>query len=387
MVKQSFNLNVPKDSSSTDEVAQNGGTPKSATFEIHHGGCFTPTPSRLGLDYGQRPLNVEVDVLEMTKYVKDYKIILVYVEHGSSNVDTSIFVTPKKGVAIAVDNHLRKCRIEIDSIPDVNRNLTPMCHRNLTKEWEQVSSKTLNIGEVMRILSKKQSASSEEGPIVVESSDPFEDLDEILGNYANIEDEITMKQMIVHVGNSSTVDDVLDLQMIFETKSDSEDLDYDPKHDEVFDDDEHLAEDVYVRMNNFNFNADPRHDLSIGVVEVQEDDINVIDYDSFGSDLDDGIDSKRKIHLRELKRIGPWLGQILTAVMVDANNRIYPKAFAIVEAESGASQVGDSSQAGAIQAVGARNVSGQAGRRNASSQTVGASQPSAALSRASQGPT
>nr|GEZ31938.1 GAF domain-containing protein [Tanacetum cinerariifolium] len=352
MVKQSFNLNVPKDSSSTDEVAQNGGTPKSATFEIHHGGCFTPTPSRLGLDYGQRPLNVEVDVLEMTKYVKDYKIILVYVEHGSSNVDTSIFVTPKKGVAIAVDNHLRKCRIEIDSIPDVNRNLTPMCHRNLTKEWEQVSSKTLNIG-----------------------------------NYANIEDEITMKQMIVHVGNSSTVDDVLDLQMIFETKSDSEDLDYDPKHDEVFDDDEHLAEDVYVRMNNFNFNADPRHDLSIGVVEVQEDDINVIDYDSFGSDLDDGIDSKRKIHLRELKRIGPWLGQILTAVMVDANNRIYPKAFAIVEAESGASQVGDSSQAGAIQAVGARNVSGQAGRRNASSQTVGASQPSAALSRASQGPT
>ncbi|GJV18793.1 hypothetical protein Tco_1367813 [Tanacetum coccineum] len=62
---------------------------------------------RLGLDYGLHPLNVDVDVLEMAKYVKDYKIILVYVEHGSSNVDTSIIVTYKKGVAIAVDNHLK----------------------------------------------------------------------------------------------------------------------------------------------------------------------------------------------------------------------------------------------------------------------------------------
>ncbi|GKF85425.1 hypothetical protein Tco_0253252, partial [Tanacetum coccineum] len=50
--------------------------------------------------------------------------------------------------------------------------------------------------------------------------------------------------------------------------SDSENLDYDQKHDEVFDDDEHIVEDVPVSMNNFNFTPDPKHDLSIGVVEV-----------------------------------------------------------------------------------------------------------------------
>ncbi|GKD42936.1 mutator type transposase, partial [Tanacetum coccineum] len=338
-------------------------TPKSLTLEIHHGGCFTPIPSRsyvggqvssvnvvdidefclhdlkdmvvklgygvadlmyyhfliprLGLDYGMHPLNVDVDVLEMAKYVKDYKIILVYVEHGSS-----IFVTPKKGVSIAVDNYLRKGPIEIDSSPDVNRNLTPMCHRNLTKEWEQP-------------------ASSVEVPIVVESADdPFENLDEILGDYANtgkqiIEDEITGKQMVVHVGNSSTVDDVLDMQILFETEgvgpigkfkevdvdadneseekgdtegndtsgSGSEDSDYGPKHDQVFDDDEHIVEDVHVSMNNFSFTADPKHDLSIGGVEIQENDLDVIDYDSFGSDLDDGIDSQKRIQLRKLRRI------------------------------------------------------------------------------------
>ncbi|GKB36513.1 pentatricopeptide repeat-containing protein [Tanacetum coccineum] len=86
--------------------------------------------------------------------------------------------------------------------------------------------------------------------------------------------------------------------------SDSEDLDYDPKHDDVFDDDEHIVEEVHVNMNNFSFTTDPKHDTSIGDVDVQEDDLDIIDYDSFGSDLDDGIDSERRIQLRELRRIG-----------------------------------------------------------------------------------
>ncbi|GJX20470.1 mutator type transposase [Tanacetum coccineum] len=49
---------------------------------------------------------------------------------------------------------------------------------------------------------------------------------------------------------------------------------------------------------------DPKHDTSIDFVDVQEYDLDVIDYDSFGSDLDGGIDSERRIQLRELRRIG-----------------------------------------------------------------------------------
>ncbi|GKD62591.1 hypothetical protein Tco_1300100 [Tanacetum coccineum] len=166
--------------------------------------------------------------------------------------------------------------------------------------------------------------------------------------------------MLVHVGTSSTADDFSfgkfkKVEVEEDTKSkeeesntegndtsgsDSEDLDYDPKHDDMFDDDEHIVEEVHVNMNNFSFTIDPKHDTSIGVVDVQEDDLDVIDYDSFGSDLDDGIDSERRIQLRELKRLGkkknkgPWPSQILTTVGVDANNGIYPVAYAIVEAES-----------------------------------------------------
>ncbi|GJR17813.1 hypothetical protein Tco_0966340 [Tanacetum coccineum] len=183
MEKLSFDLNVRKESSDSDEAAQYGGNPKSVSFEIHHGGCFTPTPngSYVGgqvssvdvvdidefcLDYGLHPLTVDVDVLELEKYVKDSKIILMYVEHGSTNVDLSIFVTPKKGVAIPADKR----------------------------------------------------------PIVVETNDPFDDFDKILGDYAN-----TRKEIIFHV----------------------EDLNYDPKHDEVFDDDEHILEDVSVTLVPF----------------------------------------------------------------------------------------------------------------------------------------
>ncbi|GKA37847.1 mutator type transposase [Tanacetum coccineum] len=254
MVKLSFTLNVCKESSDTDEAAQYGGNPKSLTFEIHHDGCFTPTPSRsyvggqvssvdvvdidelclhdlkemvvkLGFGvaglmyyYFLRYLNVDAGMLEMAKFVKDNKIILVYVEHRSSNPTSSV-----------------------------------------------------------------------EGPIVEETGDPFDGLDEILGDYANTREDITGKQMIVHVGNNSTVENVLDYDMLFETERvgrmrfqrSGEDFYYDPKHDEVFDDDdEHILEDV------------PEHDL------------DVIDYDSFGSDLDDGIDFEIRIQLRKLRRIG-----------------------------------------------------------------------------------
>ncbi|GJY90499.1 hypothetical protein Tco_0505695 [Tanacetum coccineum] len=264
-----------------------------------------------------------------------------------------------------------------------------------------------------------------EGPIIEDTADPIDDLDEILGDYVNTRNEIIGKEMIVNVGNRSIVENAVDYDMLYETKgvgpignfkefevdtdnetedesnteendtsgSDSKDLYYHPKHDVVFDDDEHILEDVLVSMNNFNFNPNSKHDLSIVVVEVHEHDLNVIDYDSFGSDLDDGIDFERRTQLRGLRRIGkigdhviktlatnpnihvravqdqmqkqfdvgiskmkafrskiiartksslqqellegcPFPGQILTSVGVDANNGIYLVAYAIVEAES-----------------------------------------------------
>ncbi|GJU86009.1 mutator type transposase [Tanacetum coccineum] len=147
-------------------------------------------------EYGLHPLNVNADVLDMAKYVKGNKITLMYVEHGSSNEDSSIFPT-----------------------------------------------------------------SSVEGPIVDETVDPFDGLDEIL-------------ERVGHMGNFKEVE--VDADNETEEESDTEENDI----------------------------SDPKHDISIAVVEVHEHDLDVIDYDSSGSDLDDGIDSERRIQLRELRRIG-----------------------------------------------------------------------------------
>ncbi|GKC16252.1 hypothetical protein Tco_1013034, partial [Tanacetum coccineum] len=204
------------ESSDTDEAAQYGGNPMSVTFEIHHGRCFTPTPNKSYVG-GQSELNV----------------LLLF--------ETEI-------------------RLGLWSAPFE-------CDANVL---EMPNSKALSIGEVMKTLSKKHPASSVEGTIIKETVDPFDGLDEILGDYANTREEITGKQMIVHTSNSSTVKNVVDNDMLFKTEvvdpignfkgvevdidskteeesdieendtsdSDSEDLDYDPKHNEVFDDDE-----------------------------------------------------------------------------------------------------------------------------------------------------
>nr|GEW88290.1 hypothetical protein [Tanacetum cinerariifolium] len=166
---------------------------------------------------------------------------------------------------------------------------------------------------------------------VVEIDDPF---DEIVGDYAN-----TRKDIIVHVGNSSIAENVVDCNMLYKTEGvgpmgnfkkvevdtdnetkeenaesdtkenytsggDLEDLDYDLNHDKVFDDDEHILEDDPVSMNNFHFNPDPKHELSIADVEVREDDLDVIDCDLFGSDLDDRIYFERRTQHRKLRKLG-----------------------------------------------------------------------------------
>ncbi|GJY91262.1 hypothetical protein Tco_0506458 [Tanacetum coccineum] len=224
--KLSFDLNVR-------------GNPMLVSFEIHHGGCFTPTPSRS------------------------------YVGRHVSSVDV----------------------VDIDEF--------------------------------------------------LETDDPFDGLNEILGDFAN-----TGKEIIVHVELEVDMDNEIEEESVESdteendtSGSDLEDLDYDPKHDELFDDNEHILEDVIVH----------------------EHDPDVIDYDSFGSDLDDGIDFDRRTHLRAVQdhmhnqfdagiskmkafsanRIAsdkmtgsPFPGQILTAVRVDANNVIYLISYVIVEAES-----------------------------------------------------
>ncbi|GKC39536.1 hypothetical protein Tco_1051920 [Tanacetum coccineum] len=144
-----------------------------------------------------------------------------------------------------------------------------------------------------------------EETLTVEETNPFDDPDKILdrrgwsvGNFKEVEgdgenktkEESEQSETEENDASSSEADDL-------------EELDYDPKDDEGFDNDEHILQDVPVSMNNFTFNPDTKNHLSLADVEVDEHDIDVIDYDSFRSDLDNGIDPKRRGRVYLMKRI------------------------------------------------------------------------------------
>ncbi|GKD44792.1 hypothetical protein Tco_1269437, partial [Tanacetum coccineum] len=159
-------------------------TYQSLTLKIHHGGWFTPTPSRSYIGGHVSSVNV-VDIDEFCLH--DLKDRVVKLGYGVEDLMYCHFLIPSLGL----DYGLHSLNIDADVLEML---------KNLTKEWEQVSSKSLSISEVMKNLSKKQPSSSVVAPIVVEcAEDPFEKLDDLLGN-------------------SSTVDDVLELGMLFETE-------------------------------------------------------------------------------------------------------------------------------------------------------------------------
>nr|GFA80237.1 hypothetical protein [Tanacetum cinerariifolium] len=63
---------------------------------------------------------------------------------------------------------------------------------------------------------EKHLGSSNKG-LIVEKTDPFDDLDEILGEYANTGKKNIRKEIIVHVDNNSTVENMVDYDMLYET--------------------------------------------------------------------------------------------------------------------------------------------------------------------------
>ncbi|GJS04788.1 hypothetical protein Tco_0321296 [Tanacetum coccineum] len=161
MVKLSVDLNEPKDSSKTDKAAQNGRTPKSLTLKIHHGGWFTPTPSRSYIGEQVSSVNV-VDIDEFCLHdLKDMVVKLVY---GVEDLMYCHFLITSLGL----DYGLHSLNVDVDVL-EMEKYLGMRTRDEITRN-------------------------------------------ESTGN------EITGKQMVVHVGNSSTVDDVLELGMLFETE-------------------------------------------------------------------------------------------------------------------------------------------------------------------------
>ncbi|GJW42155.1 RNA-directed DNA polymerase, eukaryota [Tanacetum coccineum] len=102
-------------------------------------------------------------------------------------------------------------------------------------------------------------------------------------------------------------------------------------------DEEHVIDDVEVNMEGFTFSVQEQgaEQTVTPNVDLTDEALEVLDFDSFDNDVGDDTVSITRRSLRKLRKTGGQsCGQLLTLVSVDANNGIYPVAYGIVESES-----------------------------------------------------
>nr|GEU28900.1 hypothetical protein [Tanacetum cinerariifolium] len=276
-----------------------------------------------------------------------------YIDLFSIKVNYGDSFTPKGGREYILDTYYNGPRDGV--LTDDNMPTSPMDIEGPSEiPWLERKDCREDIGCGS---SKCKETKVEASDNVTEYYDPFEDLDDILGQYSNEE----------HFKMNNDSDGFVDEQSMIEDV---------PKDIHPFKNDLEMN-DTLVRIG----------DIEQSLVDVSEAYLDVIDLDSFSSDLDDGIDIERRKILRELRKqgksidrgmfdffasndgpiikerqdngnpsgnlltcgkiarhnqkgdkakgkMGPYPGQLLTAVDVDANNVIYLVTYVVVEIET-----------------------------------------------------
>ncbi|GJW10757.1 O-fucosyltransferase family protein [Tanacetum coccineum] len=275
------------------------------SMKLFHGGTFTPTPNRRyfrgkvkyidlldieqftitiihsivkmlkydtrdimyyhfkipdkNLDWGLRALVSDDDIVYLSKFVKDNKVIEVYIEHGETIVESYYMPTFTEKLQLKELNNNDEV-VELDEelpiVPHTRKRKflgIPKCRKTLAIEWlsnDQVGQHS-GLGGENEASGEDHAASGDE-------------------NYATADEN----------DNVDGVEDIVD--------------------------DEHIIDQVDVNMEGFRFtsNSDER-DTIRPQVNINEDDLEVIDYDEFESELDeDDIGSTRRAALRKLRKKG-----------------------------------------------------------------------------------
>ncbi|GJT22930.1 hypothetical protein Tco_0892867, partial [Tanacetum coccineum] len=194
------------------------------------------------LDWGLRALASDDDVVNLSQYVKDNKVIDVYIEHGETTVES--YYMPK----FIESARIREKRLAIEWLAD-----------GLPGESSGLRENNVEFNDGAEGLSEDN----------MEFNDGAEGLGDEHGNEKG--------------NDEGDVDDAEELV-----------------------DEEHIIDQLDVNMEGFRFTVQSGDvDPLRPVVNLNEDDLEVIDYDSFKSDVgDDDVNTDRRKVLRELKRKG-----------------------------------------------------------------------------------
>ncbi|GJY61952.1 mutator type transposase [Tanacetum coccineum] len=204
---------------------------------------------------GLRALASDDDIVYLSKFVKDNKVIEVYIEHVESYYMPT-FTEKLQLKELNNNDEVVELDEELPIVPHTRKRKflgIPKCRKTLAIEWlsnDQVGQHS-GLGGAENASGEDNAASGDE-------------------NYATADEN----------DNVDGVEDIVD--------------------------DEHIIDQVDVNMEGFRFtaNSDER-DTIRPQVNINEDDLEVIDYDEFESELDeDDIGSTRRAALRKLRKKG-----------------------------------------------------------------------------------
>ncbi|GJW07339.1 O-fucosyltransferase family protein [Tanacetum coccineum] len=308
-----------KDGSAFDPHTVYADHPEVFSMKLFHGGTFTPTPNRRyfggkvqyidlldieqftitiihsivkmlkydtrdimyyhfkipdkNLDWGLRALASDDDIVYLSKFVKDNKVIEVYIEHGETTVESYYMPTFTEKLQLKELNNNDEV-VELDEelpiVPHTRKRKflgIPKCRKTLAIEWlsnDQVGQHS-GLGGAENASGEDNAASGDENE--ASGEDHAASGDE---NYATADEN----------DNVDGVEDIVD--------------------------DGHIIDQVDANMEGFRFtaNSDER-DTIRPQVNINEDDLEVIDYDEFKSELDeDDIGSTRRAALKKLRKKG-----------------------------------------------------------------------------------
>ena len=229
------------------------------------------------LDWGLRALACDDDIVNLAQYVKDNKVIEVFIEHGETTVESYYMPTFKEKVQLKeLNNNVDVVELgdELPIVPQTTRKRKflgmPKCRKTLALEWLADNE----VGQPSGLGGDESNVGGDETYEGVDASGLGVDEPNVGGDDNHVSDD---------------------------------------QNDEELVDDEHIIDQVDVNMEGFRFTCnsdDERETDGDGdpyrtEVNINEDDIDVIEFDVYESEIDEeDSGSIRRAALRKMRKKG-----------------------------------------------------------------------------------
>ncbi|GJU20499.1 mutator type transposase [Tanacetum coccineum] len=417
-----------------DPVQVYAGKNNMFSIKLHHGGKFTASPKRMyvggkvnyvdnidvdlfnvdevhmfvqdfgydpkqlmfyhsklpnkSLDYGLRPLSCDADVVSLINIVETCKVVEVFIEYWLTSVDHH-YLSPFK-TSIEIEELDDDVELNASVVGSSKRLALEYGHKNVNAEESVCKSKkrtdsecerrtTVNVNEEQTV-NVNAYTTDDNYEFNVDANLNLDDYTVCVDENMNVDVNIDENENVnVHENENVNVDENVNAD-------DEQDSDEENEHDSSEDeqgrgddkedfivDEEHVIDEVEVNMEGFTFSVEEQgDDLTVTPnVDLTDEALEVLDFDSFDSDVGDDTASIRRRNLRNLRKTGGqscgivntlFVGQEFPneelakarikahvvetrrkiripslkhhTMSVNANNGIYPVAHGIVESES-----------------------------------------------------